>query len=68
MKTQEQDWIKCLACNVQFVGVEYGHDSPEHYDGISEYMCPKCEKRIGRWSGKTLKEGELEPRYGEKRN
>lgn len=46
--------------------MEYGWPCPPEasYDGISEYRCQDCGYRVGRWSGKELKEGELERRYG----
>jgi hypothetical protein len=34
------------------------------YDGVSEYHCEPCGRRVGRWSGLVLAEGELEGRYG----
>jgi hypothetical protein len=46
------------------IGVEYSYDHPHHYDGISEWMCPFCNIRVGRWSGKVLADNESEPRYG----
>lgn len=46
------------------IGVEYGYDSPERYDGVSEWRCPDCGRREGRWSGKVLQDDELEPRFG----
>jgi hypothetical protein len=48
-------------------GVQYGRtgDTPYHYDGISEYHCTTCEKRIGRWCGKKLAEDEVEPPFCE---
>jgi hypothetical protein len=33
------------------------------YDGISEIQCKDCGVRIGRWSNRELKEGELETRF-----
>jgi hypothetical protein len=42
------------------IGVEY----QGRYDGISEWVCPDCGRREGRWSGKVLGEGETEERYG----
>lgn len=61
---------KCPECGNKTWLVEYSHDSPEHYDGVSEYACegnftePKtCNWRIGRWCGKQLNENEIEPRY-----
>lgn len=56
--------MDCPACKTAMVGVEYGYGSPERYDGVSEWACFKCGKRIGRWSGKELKPGKIEPRYG----
>ena len=46
------------------IGIEYDYNDPEHYDGVSEWMCPFCLYREGRWSGKELKEGESEKRFG----
>lgn len=47
-------------CSEEFVlGVEY-RLTTEDYDGISEWRCTKCGKRWGRWTGKELKDGELE--------
>lgn len=48
------------------IGVEYGYDAPAgcHYDGVSEWRCPDCGYREGRWSGRELADGEFEPRYG----
>jgi hypothetical protein len=42
------------------IGVEYQFG----YDGISEWNCPGCGYREGRWTGRELQEGETEPRYG----
>lgn len=57
---------KCKKCGGDVVAVEYSWDSPEHYDGISEYECldGNCGQREGRWSGKILQDGEIEKRYG----
>ncbi len=38
----------------------------EDYDGISEIKCDDCGVRIGRWSGKELKDGEIEKRFNRK--
>lgn len=55
----------CPKCGSFLVGVEYAYDSPERYDGVSELVCIKiCGYRVGRWSGKVLKDGEIEARYG----
>lgn len=42
------------------IGIEYQGG----YDGVSEWRCPDCGRREGRWSGKVLGEGETEERYG----
>jgi hypothetical protein len=46
------------------IGVEYAYGSPERYDGVSEWRCPDCGYREGRWTGKPLADGETEPRFG----
>ena len=52
---------KCPKCkNKNIVGVEYCLTA-EDYDGVSEWRC-ECGYRQGRWSGKPLKDGELEKR------
>lgn len=54
---------KCKACgSTNIVFVEYGYGCPERHDGWSEIDCKECGKRFGRWSGKELKENELEKR------
>ncbi len=56
-------------CGQELWGVEYSYTCPERYDGLSERFCPKekggCGLRVGRWSGKELKDGEIETRFGE---
>jgi len=54
-------------CGKLMVAVEYSYGSAHRYDGISEFLCRECGYREGRWSGKELKEGELEPPFGGKR-
>lgn len=49
------------------IGVEYAYGSPERYDGVSEWRCPYCGRREGRWSGRVLVHGEVEPRFGDVR-
>lgn len=44
------------------VGVEYDYDCPERHDGVSEWRCPDCGRREGRFSGNVLVDGELERR------
>lgn len=64
MSDDEKKQTKC-ECSNQFVyGVEYRRDHFYHYDGISEWRCAQCHRRWGRWTGKELKEGEWEPKYG----
>lgn len=46
------------------IGVEYDYDHPEHYDGVSEWRCPRCSRREGRWTGRALTDGASEPRFG----
>lgn len=53
------------------IGIEYGEynrgmDKKYWYDGTSEYVCPDCRSRFGKWTGKILEEGELEERFGGK--
>lgn len=59
----------CARCDqaVMAIGVEYTHDSPEHYDGVSEWQCSRCGRREGRWTGSVLTGGASEPRLGEER-
>jgi hypothetical protein len=45
------------------IGVQYAN-GPERYDGVSEWRCPVCGYREGRWSGRELGPGEIEPRFG----
>ena len=59
-------WM-CKVCGSEKrTGVQYCL-TIEDYDGVSEWQCEKCGVRVGRWTGKVLAEGELEPRYGVKR-
>ena len=46
------------------IGIQYGYTNPDHYDGVSEWRCPDCGRREGRWSGRVLADGESEPRFG----
>lgn len=48
----------------RLIGIEYAYGHPHRYDGVSEWMCPDCGYREGRWSGRALAEGESEPRFG----
>ena len=61
---------KCPKCdNDEVWQVEYSWDSPQHYDGISEWWCnPEvggCGYRQGRWTGEELHEGEIESVFGQ---
>jgi len=55
---------ECPNCKSQNIeAVEYRGTSQD-YDGTSEYRCLLCGQRTGRWTGRALGEGELEPVYG----
>jgi hypothetical protein len=58
----------CKKCNSNnIIMVEYPPTYPQHYDGVSEFVCQDCRVRIGRWSEEELQDGEFEPRYGVRR-
>jgi hypothetical protein len=59
-----KEQLGCPCPEDKILLMEYGHDTPEHYDGISEITCTECKKRVGRWSGKTLTGDEVENRFG----
>ena len=59
---ENQKCKKCGSKNIDFV--EYDHNHPEHYDGVSEIVCLDCKARFGRWSSKELANGESGKRYG----
>jgi hypothetical protein len=48
----------------RIIGVEYANGSKDRYDGVSEWQCPHCGIRVGRWSGHVLADGETEPPFG----
>jgi hypothetical protein len=50
----------------RLISVEYAHESPERYDGVSEWRCPDCDYREGRWTGRRLWGRQTEPRFGER--
>lgn len=55
----------CPTCgNLILAGRQYAYGDPCHYDGVSEWYCPVCETRIGRWTGRILTEGQAEPPFG----
>lgn len=60
----------CERCDqtVMVIGIQYDYDHPEHYDGVSEWRCPRCGRREGRWTGTVLTGGASEPRFGEERD
>jgi hypothetical protein len=68
----KRDPLRCceaIMCGIQY-GMYYSEEKtdlgdPYHYDGVSEWQCEKCGKRIGRWSMKELKDGEFEKPYGD---
>lgn len=61
----------CSRCDktVMPIGVCYSDDHPEAAkDGVSvvsEWNCPRCGRREGRWSGRVLTSGSSEPLNGE---
>lgn len=59
----------CSRCdkNVMALSCQYDHDHPEHWDGASEFSCPRCGRREGRWTGRVLTGGASEPRFGVER-
>jgi hypothetical protein len=48
-------------------GVVYPDDHPEAPKGgvVSEWECPRCGRREGRWTGSVLTGGGTEPLNGE---
>ena len=48
----------------RLIAVEYGYMHPERYDGVSEYRCPDCSFRVGRWTGLEIPKGYIESRFG----
>lgn len=46
-------------CNQPMVGIEYDHTNKYRYDGVSEFYCETCGKRLCRWCEGELKEGEV---------
>ena len=62
---EEKVCRKCQSKKIIFV--EYPHDHPEHYDGVSEIVCLYCGTHFGRWSEKELDIGEDERRPGRRK-
>lgn len=48
----------------RLIGVEYPYGHKDRYDGVSEWKCPQCGLRVGRWTGRVLADDETEPRWG----
>jgi hypothetical protein len=75
MKRRQDECLgcgSCVACEKEIdprriIGVEYAHGSENRYDGVSEWICPECGRREGRWTGRVLRDGESEPPHGKQR-
>jgi hypothetical protein len=52
-----------IHCGKPMLAYEYAYDHPCHFDGISEWRCEVCGIRIGRFSGRVLKDEEFEKPY-----
>lgn len=37
----------------RLIGVELPYNHPEHYDGVSYWMCPDCKHQFPRFAGGT---------------
>lgn len=55
-------------CHAEVIAipVTYEEDNPHFFMGISEYKCPVCGRREGRWTRRVLEDGEFEPKFGER--
>lgn len=63
MKSIHQE--PCTECGKKdWLGQQYRYDSPNHFDGVSEWRCQNCNARFGRWTHKLLGVGETERPYG----
>ena len=51
-------------CGKPMMGLEYRWDHPDHWDGVSEWVCSACKVRIGRFTGRILTGDETETRDG----
>jgi len=60
-KPEAFDERQCECADGECIIVQY-RNTPEAWDGYSEYRCSACGRRWGRWSGKELRENESEPR------
>lgn len=56
----DNDWNSETPCTCppryysHLVGVEFPYDHPEHYDGVSQWMCPSCGTRWNRWTREEI--------------
>ena len=58
---------KCVDCGTEgLIGIEYDWTTRESYDGISEWECPACGSRRGRWTGEKIPDGYVESRFGQR--
>jgi predicted RNA-binding Zn-ribbon protein involved in translation (DUF1610 family) len=46
------------------IAIEYDYSNPMRYDGVSEWRCPDCGARFGRWTERRLEDGMYEPPFG----
>lgn len=60
---REKGWYGDRTHYSRVLGVEYS-EGPERYDGVSEWVCPDCGRREGRWTGRHLTGTDVEPRFG----
>ena len=56
-----------ICCGETMCGVQYDYGEPGHYDGVSEYKCLVCGKRVGRMSEVELQAGECDTWRGVRR-
>lgn len=64
----EDGYCRRCDCVVMAIGVVYPDDHPEAAKDagvVSEWECPRCGRREGRWSGRVLTGGSSEPLNGE---
>ncbi len=58
--------MNCPICRRPMIGVEYAYDHPDHWDGVSEWLCEDhpTPVRLNRFTGKELGHDETVPRNG----
>ena len=57
-KDRSGERLLCGNCgSAVLTGIEYAHDDPRHYDGVSEWLCQHCGRRWDRFTGTVLEEG-----------